>query len=99
MLSRERLDSVNFGIKQVCIYTTTCTNGTLTLKCINLDDNIATLFEWKLPRDAQQADLRLKCRHRPVQCSRLFLTRGEIELGESSSSRQGPAHAPHPHWS
>ncbi len=36
--------------------------------------------------------LRLKCLHRPVQCYRLVRTRGEIELCESRSSRQDPAH-------
>jgi len=34
----------------------------------------------------------------PVQCSRVFLTRGQNERGESSSSRQGQAHAPRPPW-
>src|SRR5260370_39444851 len=32
----------------------------------------------------------------PVPCARLRLPRGEIELCESSSSLQGPAHAPRP---
>src|SRR5260370_6984345 len=43
--------------------------------------------------------LRLKWLHRPVQCSRVFLTRGQNERCESSSSRQGPAHPPRPHCS
>ena len=34
----------------------------------------------------------------PVQCSRVFLTWGQNERGESSSSRQGQAHAPRPPW-
>jgi len=46
-----------------------------------------------------ELSLQLKCLHRTVQRSRLFLTRGEIELCESSCSRQGPAHAPRPPWS
>ncbi len=33
---------------------------------------------------------RLKWLHRPVQCARFFLTRGQKELCESSSSLQGP---------
>jgi hypothetical protein len=43
-----------------------------------------------------ELSLRLKWFYRPVQCSRLFLTRGEIELYESLSSPQGQAHAPRP---
>src|SRR2546421_11168056 len=43
--------------------------------------------------------LRLKCLHRAVQCTRFVLTRGQKELCESSSSLQGPANAPRPHWS
>jgi hypothetical protein len=35
-----------------------------------------------------ELSLRLKWLHRAVQCSHLVLTRGEIELCESSSSRQ-----------
>ncbi len=43
-----------------------------------------------------ELSLGLKGLHRPVQCSRLFLRRGQKELCESSSSRQSPAHAPRP---
>src|SRR5215470_12946437 len=37
-----------------------------------------------------ELSLRLKWLDIPVQCSRLLLTKGEIELCESSSSHQGP---------
>jgi hypothetical protein len=45
---------------------------------------------------ATSCQIALKCLHRPVQSSRVFLTRGQNERCESSSSRQGPAHAPRP---
>ena len=52
------------------------------------------------PRDARTCcRLALKWLDIPVQCSRVFLTRSQNERCESSSSRQGPAHAPRPHWS
>ena len=49
------------------------------------------------PRMCNALYLRLKWLHRPVQCSRFVLTRGEIELCESSSSLQVPVNAPRPH--
>src|SRR5258708_7980623 len=49
------------------------------------------------PRDAQRAVLRLKWLHRPVQCTRFVLTRGQKELCESSSSLRVLAPAPLPH--
>jgi hypothetical protein len=48
------------------------------------------------PNVRNELSLRLKWLHRPVQCSRLVRTRGEIELCESSSSRQVPVNAPRP---
>jgi len=43
-----------------------------------------------------ELSLGLKLLDLPVQCSRLLLTRGEIELCKSFSSRQVPANAPRP---
>jgi len=46
-----------------------------------------------------ELSLRLKWFHRSVPCARVFLTPGQNERCESSSSHQGPAHAPRPRLS
>lgn len=45
---------------------------------------------------ANLLSLGLKCLDMPVPCARVRLPRGEIERWKSRSSRQSPAHAPHP---